>query len=332
MIVWIASFPRSGNTFFRVILNSVFDVKTQSLYDDEFDIGADKETTEIVGHEPLPENFSLAEARSSDHVYYIKTHERLDHRVEDADKVVYLIRDGRECTYSLTRYLNTFIGRRKTITDTIYGNNFIGAWSDHVKSWNPGARPNTLLVKFEELTSDPVSHIDRISQFLGIKPVGEKIPSFEELKEINPRFFRSGKLKSWQSHFSDEEMAAFWIRNHSQMLDNGYTDEAPASVLDLDDSVLIREGLHQNNYIISYLLEQGRHYQKVNQDLNENVKHLYQELDEKSQAIARREKEIDRLNADILSKQRTIDAILVSGTYRLGYMLTYPYRKLSGKS
>ncbi len=51
MIVWLASYPRSGNTFFRVILNSIFDIKTYSIYDDKGDIGADEKTSETVGHE-----------------------------------------------------------------------------------------------------------------------------------------------------------------------------------------------------------------------------------------------------------------------------------------
>ena len=34
MIVWLASYPRSGNTFLRVVLHNVYGVSTYSVYED----------------------------------------------------------------------------------------------------------------------------------------------------------------------------------------------------------------------------------------------------------------------------------------------------------
>ena len=34
MIVWLASYPRSGNTFLRMVLHFVYGQKTYSLYND----------------------------------------------------------------------------------------------------------------------------------------------------------------------------------------------------------------------------------------------------------------------------------------------------------
>ncbi len=72
MIVWLASYPRSGNTFFRIILNSIFGIKTYSVYDDIIDISADKKTSEVVGHKFLPEGFDISRARPEKKIYYIK--------------------------------------------------------------------------------------------------------------------------------------------------------------------------------------------------------------------------------------------------------------------
>ena len=33
MIVWVGSFPRSGNTFLRIVLNRVYSVRTSVVYD-----------------------------------------------------------------------------------------------------------------------------------------------------------------------------------------------------------------------------------------------------------------------------------------------------------
>jgi hypothetical protein len=33
MIVWLASFPRSGNTFLRIVLHRLYGVRTSTVYD-----------------------------------------------------------------------------------------------------------------------------------------------------------------------------------------------------------------------------------------------------------------------------------------------------------
>lgn len=63
-------------------------------------------------------------------IYYIKTHELLDSRVDENDKVIYLIRDGRESTLSFTKHQNQFSKRNIKFADAIYGNTFIGSWEN----------------------------------------------------------------------------------------------------------------------------------------------------------------------------------------------------------
>lgn len=227
MIVWLASYPRSGNTFFRVILNTVFDIKTYSIYNDVEDINADKKTSDVVGHVILPEAFDLKNARAEQKVYYIKTHELPDKRIDPSDKIIYLIRDGRESTLSFTKHQNTFADEQLTILDTIEGGTFVGNWAGHVKAWDPKHRDNTLLVQFEKLVKAPTSYIEQIAAFLEVEPTDGSIPTFEELKAMNPKFFRSGKTNSWEKVYTDEEHAAFWDKSCEQMLEYGYTYKIP---------------------------------------------------------------------------------------------------------
>ena len=35
MVVWLASYPRSGNTFLRIVLHRLYGVPTYSVYDDD---------------------------------------------------------------------------------------------------------------------------------------------------------------------------------------------------------------------------------------------------------------------------------------------------------
>lgn len=227
MIVWLASYPRSGNTFLRVILHTVFGIKTYSIYNDVDDIAADAKTSEVVGHLMLPEGFDLQKAREEALTYYIKTHQLPDENVAKEDKVIYLIRDGRESTLSFMKHQNAYATQTMSLRDVMYGKAFAGSWADHVRIWSPKNRPNVMLIQFEALVETPTAFIERIARFLRIEPVGGSIPSFEDLKTMNPRFFRSGEKSSWEKMYSEEEHKVFWIKSYREMVEYGYDDKKP---------------------------------------------------------------------------------------------------------
>ena len=293
MIVWLASYPRSGNTFLRVIFNKVFNVQTYSIYDDNIDIASDTQTSEVVGHQSLPEDFDISIARSEEKVYYIKTHELPSRCVEDGDKVIYLIRDGRECALSYLRYEQSYGDKGKTLEDTIYGNIFSSGWGDHVKAWSPKLRENTLLIKFEELTGQPENYIKIISNFLGLKSSGEKIPLFSELNRINPKFFRSGKINSWKEVFSENEVLAFWFKNYTQMLEYGYVDDVPEIIGSHSSFLLFKQLSSENSYLLKEVLHL-RDKHKVISKLEKQIDYIEslteRELNESKRKLAERDK------------------------------------------
>jgi len=106
MIVWLASYPRSGNTFFRVLMKHLYGIKTYSIYNDSLfsEIGA----SEMIGHEDLPA--SIEELSRSSRLYLIKTHGL----PTDDSPVIYLVRDGRDSIVSYARYIMSF-GEKKSI-------------------------------------------------------------------------------------------------------------------------------------------------------------------------------------------------------------------------
>ena len=269
MIVWLASYPRSGNTFLRVILKSVFGLNSCSIYDDTRDIAADGDTADVVGHEALPEDFSLDEARSGDELFLIKTHEPPPNT---EDKAIYLVRDGRETSVSYTRYLQNYGDSDTQLIDVIYGNVPYGTWGQHIEAWQPTTRPNTLLIKFEELVDAPDKFIKPISEFLEISSEGQDIPSFEELKKVNPAFFRSGKKRSWEGQFTAQEYASFMLKNRSQLMEYGYATDYPEGL----EQPEIAEQIGLLSIEQSYLLTQVR-------------AKLSEQLEEKNQEIRKQE-------------------------------------------
>src|SRR6187401_788141 len=97
MIVWIASYPRSGNTFLRAVLHALYRVPTYSIYDDD-DPVAQRVGPELVGYRRKPNDRALM--ADSSEVYLVKTHKR---RKIDGYRAIYLVRDGRDAVVSHAR-------------------------------------------------------------------------------------------------------------------------------------------------------------------------------------------------------------------------------------
>lgn len=281
MIIWIASYPRSGNTFFRVILNNIFGLNTYSIYNDNADIGSDEKTSDIVGHKLLPEDFDIEKARLSEQLYLIKTH---DYPSNDQDKVIYLVRDGRESTLSYKTYIQNYSNTQKTLIDVIFGNVLFGGWGDHLANWDPKKRNNTLLIKFEELVDAPKEHIKKISDFISIIPKQEEgIPTFDQLKRINPKFFNQGKKDSWKDKYTTAEHSSFWLKNYKQMIEYGYVEDKPQTFDNENLVELLNIMSYQNTYHFNENLKNSqinhKYYLKILANKDDELKKLQSKIE-----------------------------------------------------
>ena len=223
MIVWLASYPRSGNTFLRVILKSCFDLGSYSQYNDQQDIAKDHNTAKAVGHlnyEGSWEDF-YQRAKASDDLYLIKTH----HRPKDDSPAIYVAREPRAALVSFHNYMTNFSNLDLTAAETILGASAFGSWGEHYDAWKPKSRKNTLLLQFEDLTKNPLAAAEQMGEFLDLGKARKKMPSFEELQEINPRFFRTGSNEKNIRTLSDDEDNLVRFLYQSQMRALGYKVE-----------------------------------------------------------------------------------------------------------
>ena len=190
MIVWLASFPRSGNTLLRIILKDVFGVGTHSIYDDMLDIGADTGLSALVGHVHHGEAMTefVAGATTSEERHYVKTHGY----PTDDQPALYVVRDGRSSVVSYWHYRNEIVGSSCALEDVVLGDDFVGLWSEHVASWAFSKRPNTLVLRYEDLTAGDPKALASIGEFLGLEPIAAFDVDFQALHAAAPKFFRSG--------------------------------------------------------------------------------------------------------------------------------------------
>lgn len=188
MITWLASYPRSGNTLLRVILKQCFGLSSQSIYDDaELDTPGIREAVgfEAVGNDP---RHFVEDARRQARSLYVKTHE-LPGR--DAHPAIYVVRDGRSSVVSYRHYLRGVLGRETSLSDVIRGEG-TPSWSEHVEAWALSGRPNTLVVRYENLAVADPRTLQQVAAFLD-RPLLQAFDiSFDRLHALNPHFFRRG--------------------------------------------------------------------------------------------------------------------------------------------
>lgn len=205
-VVWIASYPRSGNKFMRLLLESA-GVETYSVY-------ANKAWKE----KPLP--ISIVEMHASTKLYALKTHET---PMQDAYRSILIVRDGRDAVVSFAHLQTdeTTLAanvKRKARFDQMVNNVASSWWSDMAAWRNRGP-----VVRFEDLIADPETVAGKLLSDLGVSGT-VKAPSFTDLHAQRPNYFRSGQVGQWRQHMPKDIQRKFWEIHGPTMLSFGYTE------------------------------------------------------------------------------------------------------------
>lgn len=190
MIVWLASFPRSGNTLLRIVLNRCFGLRSYSVYDDKAYFSTNPAMAEVTGHQAhgLRMKEFIEQSRASPDIRYIKTHAL----PEDDAQAIYVVRDGRAALVSYRWYLQSISGAEEPLEPVVLGETWAGDWSAHVRAWLLNGRPNTLAVRYERLAVGDADTLGAIGAFLGRDQIAAFDIDFEDLRAIESQFFRSG--------------------------------------------------------------------------------------------------------------------------------------------
>jgi hypothetical protein len=238
MIIWLASYPRSGNTFFRILLNQRYGIKTYSVYNDPL-FDKLQGSSDVVGHHKL--EMSYEKMIASEQIFFVKTHDL----PSDNFPAIYLVRDGRDSLVSYAHYLKSFQQKsfKRSCQEKIKSllgwdeyyeilKNLIisshknyGGWSENVEQWMIRDRL-THLIKFEDLITDPFNQIESAIEALNIQndfpQKNDNVPSFEELHSKWPQFFRKGQTGEWKQKMDRELQDIFWKHHSKVMQQLGY--------------------------------------------------------------------------------------------------------------
>jgi hypothetical protein len=220
VLVWLASYPRSGNSLFRGALSYRFAAK----------VAADTPPPKNPG--PLwlrtPVIHDVHAARADPEPVFVKTHQR---PVDDCPAIC-VVRDGRDATASYARWLKAVtkdfadwptrrIARR--LIDGHKAGKRALTWAEAVETWI--ARDATEVVRFEDaLADDPVPILCAALDRLGVPYAlsDRAAPSFAELQRVKPEMFRRGETGNWRDELPPRLEERFWRSQGQTMEKLGY--------------------------------------------------------------------------------------------------------------
>ena len=237
MIVWIASFPKSGNTWLRAFLCSYLYMNLESK---TFDFGLLKNILRFpstkkykdIGvvpksFEDVAKNWIAVQEKinSNKKINFLKTHNAFGGlkncpftNKANTLGVIYLVRDPRDVLISYSRHLE------KSIDETLelvleddhkgwlneYKKDVIGeirgSWAQNYNSWKNFYLTEKIIIRYEDLIKDPFNNFSNIIRYLnklfGLEIDDEKIKKCIEITDFN-------KLKKL-------EMKTGFIENYSK--------------------------------------------------------------------------------------------------------------------
>src|SRR6266576_1460422 len=184
-IVWLASYPKSGNTWIRFLLLNL-------LY------GKQESTEHLQTRIPDIHTRGFTIPSPGPSVTYVKSHLKMDGMpyLDRTWGFIYVVRNPIDVMLSNLSYvyLTYRIPDDPQIRDDVkreYVAQFIehrgdprwlrdgmGSWDEHVESWhaNPDQLP-ALFLRYEDLLADTSSELQRVCDFLGLKKTSDEIQS-----------------------------------------------------------------------------------------------------------------------------------------------------------
>jgi hypothetical protein len=191
--VFLASYPRSGNTWTRFLIGNLVHEKEAVTF-----LSVERLVPDMYKH-------SDRVLRNLPRPRIVKSHECFDPRYR---KVVYIVRDPRDVAVSNYHWEL----KLRSVEDECPIEDFvprwmapqfwprIGSWGDHVSSWLGTRRGHEgfLLLRYEDLKQNPQGELARVAEFLGIKATRERFTRAIELSSAeNMRKLESAESGKW---------------------------------------------------------------------------------------------------------------------------------------
>lgn len=274
-IIWIASYPKSGNTWVRAFLTRMMRVSpdgfsindllgknasSRKLFDEQLCIeSSDLSFDEIDSLQPLALKSFAKDITATP--YFMKVHDKfrygakgeaffassisigaiyivrnpLDvavsyahHNKQEVDAIIKQMRDEHLVYYNVRDRMSSHLPQQ------------LSSWSGNIRSWLTQKEIPLLLIRYEDLVTNPLEQFGRILDFSGLGSLQEQLPigieevSFESLQKqeeihgfkekhaASDFFFRKGVVGSWRDVLTDRQKEEI-ITDHREVMEElGY--------------------------------------------------------------------------------------------------------------
>jgi hypothetical protein len=293
-LVWLASYPKSGNTWTRNFLHNLLGTEVE---DDTHDINAmnkktswdsawqwyqpflpegRKDFTECsrveIAQARLRANERMANSVSPNGLLFVKTHNAM---AMDCDipmvnaavtaAVVYIIRNPLDVAISYSHHMNFTIdqtikfmavnGAMTAINHPNMAYEVMGSWSEHVHSWTRIAHGGLHIMRYEDMLHKPQETFSQLARFLRIPVSKEKLDDVIEKSSFK-------KLRA----IEDEKGFREKPKHAKNFFRKGETDQWRSELTETQINQIInnhREVMERFDYIPEeYQTEKSQHAKK----------------------------------------------------------------------
>jgi hypothetical protein len=249
-IVWIASYPKSGNTWVRVFLHNLLkDVLGETAPQDINAMGRfsaleilKANYERVLGFEPTSRHGDeIAAARmkvqqniceSFKGIIFVKAHHALivsrgtpTINVDVTSGAIYILRNPLDVAISYAHHSGTSIdetiecmntkdyeapGDEQTVFESV------GSWSQNVESWTRKPHPSIYVMRYEDMLAEPHATFGALARHLLLRPTDEQLAraiersSFEELQSQEAKSGFSERWSGSTDRFFRDGRAGQW--------------------------------------------------------------------------------------------------------------------------
>ena len=231
MIFWIASYPKSGNTYLRSFISSYYFSKKGKF---DFNLLLNilqfpsKKFTKRNLYSDLEASqnwiFNQNQFFGGEKINFVKTHNSLyefkGNKFTTNDQTagaVYIVRDPRNVITSLTHHYSLSYENayqklmndesnllEKTLDNDHSNFTFLGSWSNHYKSWKNCKDFKILFIKYEDIEKDKYATFKKIILFINsILKKENQVDEKKLLNSINSTNFNNLKNKEENEGFEE---------------------------------------------------------------------------------------------------------------------------------
>ncbi|KAB7738511.1 sulfotransferase domain-containing protein [Parvibaculum sedimenti] len=276
-LIWLASYPKSGNTWMRSFLHNLLrnppkPVPLNEL--DEFCLGESaSEWYRRRSAKPLEEltPIELAALRPLVHrdftnafpdSVFVKTHNFLGewlghplHNMEVTAGAIYIVRNPLDVVLSMAPHFGLSIDEaiealaNEAASTALMANHvpeIHSSWSTHVRSWTQHPNPQLLVLRYEDMLDKPRRSFKQVVEFLGVKPTSERLE-----RAIRFSSFKMLKAQEQREGFKERssKAAAFFREGRKDQWREKLTPEQVRRVVSVHYEQMARFGYIPNDYL-----------------------------------------------------------------------------------